>query len=160
MNKALFLDRDGVLNRELGRYTFRPEEFEILPEVAPALKLARKKGYMLIVISNQGGIARGEFTKGDVEACHKKLTDHLLSNGIRLDDIYYCPHHDGIGKCLCRKPGSLMLEKALARFSIDSSSSYFIGDSQRDQLAAISAGVNPIAVQSNEGILKFVQQLP
>jgi len=160
MKKALFLDRDGVLNREVGDYTYRTDDFNVLPDVTSALKLAKKKGYMLIVISNQGGIAKGLFEHEDVEAVHAKLEDVLSKADIELDQIYYCPHHDLVGKCLCRKPDSLMLEKAMARFDIDANDSVFIGDSQRDVDAASKAGVQGVLIDSNSGILNIVQALP
>ncbi|MDP6908613.1 MAG: HAD family hydrolase [Flavobacteriales bacterium] len=159
MKKALFLDRDGVLNREVGDYTFRVDDFEILPDVIPALKLAKEKGYLLIVISNQGGIARKIFTHDDVRSVHGKLLQTLEDTGIELQEIFYCPHHDMVGKCLCRKPDSLMLEKAIARFNIDRTNSVFIGDSQRDVDAALKVGVKGFLINSNQGFLKIVEDL-
>lgn len=159
MNKALFLDRDGVLNRERGTYTYSIPDFEVLPDVAQALLLARQKGYMLIVISNQGGIAKGLFDKKRVEKLHAMLKKHLATHGVLLDEIYYCPHHNEISKCICRKPESLMLEKAIARFSIDVKKSVMIGDSKRDVEAAKKAGVRGVLIPSNSGILSVVQGL-
>lgn len=159
MKKALFLDRDGVLNVERGEYTYLLEDFEILPDVLESLKLASIKGYVLIVISNQGGIAKGVYSHKNVELVHQKLIDSLASEGVLLDEIYYCPHHDEVGKCLCRKPNSLMLEKAIARFNISASDSVFIGDSERDILAAEKVGVNGILIASNSGILEIVKGL-
>ncbi|MCB9186568.1 MAG: HAD family hydrolase [Flavobacteriales bacterium] len=159
MKKALFLDRDGVLNVERGEYTYLLEDFEILPDVLESLKLATVKGYVLIVISNQGGIAKGVYSHKNVELVHQKLIDNLASEGVLLDEIYYCPHHDEVGKCLCRKPNSLMLEKAIARFNISASDSVFIGDSERDILAAEKVGVNGILIASNSGILEIVKGL-
>ncbi|MFT4544361.1 MAG: D-glycero-D-manno-heptose 1,7-bisphosphate phosphatase [Bacteroidia bacterium] len=159
MRKALFLDRDGVLNRERGDYTYCVEDFEILPDVSEALTLARQKGYMLIVISNQGGIAKGIFTEERVELLHKMLCQHLAKGGIKFDEIYYCQHHNEIGKCICRKPNSLMLEKAIARFDINTEESVMIGDSQRDVDAASKAGVKGFLIESNTGILNIVKGL-
>ncbi len=159
MDKALFLDRDGVLNRERGTYTFDLENFEVLPEVPAALKLAQVKGYKLIVISNQGGIAKGIFTQQRVEELHAKLIATLAENSVSLVEIYYCPHHDEVGKCICRKPDSQMLEKAIAKFGIDATKSVMIGDSQRDVDAAKKAGVNGILISSNDGILEIVKAL-
>lgn len=159
MNKALFLDRDGVINRERGTYTHALENFEILPEVADALKLARSNGFLLIVISNQGGIAKGIYSKEQVELLHDHLQAELEDSGVHLDEIYYCPHHNAVGKCLCRKPGSLMLEKAIARFNINPLKSVLIGDNQRDIDAAVNAGVRGILVESNSGILNEIRAL-
>ena len=159
MNKALFLDRDGVLNRERGDYTYSIEDFEILPEVIPALKLAREKGYLLIVISNQGGVAKGIFTVERVEVLHAILNSELAENALYFDEIYYCQHHDEVGKCLCRKPRSLMLEKAIARFKIKPSLSVMIGDSPRDVEAATNAGIRGVLINSNDGILNIVEAL-
>lgn len=160
MKKALFLDRDGVLNRERGDYTYTLEDFEVLSEVPAALKVAADKGYLLIVISNQGGIAKGIFTQQRVEELHSKLFSVLNEEGVTLDEIYYCPHHDQVGKCLCRKPEPLMLQKAIARFGIDPSASVMIGDSLRDVQAAEAAGVRGIQIEPNSGILRICQELP
>lgn len=159
MNKALFLDRDGVLNRERGDYTYSVEDFEVLPDVAESLQLARDRGYLLIVISNQGGVAKGIFTQKRVEVLHDMLCNELAKDGVSFDEVYYCTHHDDIGKCICRKPDSGMLEKAIARFDIDVSQSVMIGDSARDVTAAEKAGVQGILIESNSGILEIVSQL-
>lgn len=160
MNKALFLDRDGVLNRERGEYTFRLDDFEILPDVAAALSIARSKGYLLIVISNQGGIAKGLYSKEQVEVLHQKLAEELFASGVVLDEVYYCPHHGEVGKCLCRKPEPLLLQKAVSRFQIDVSKSVMIGDSSRDVEAAEAVGVKGVQIVSNSGILEICRQLP
>tara|TARA_R110000868_G_scaffold63012_2_gene190069 strand:- start:43 stop:525 length:483 start_codon:yes stop_codon:yes gene_type:complete len=159
MKKALFLDRDGVLNRERGDYTFSIEDFEVLPDVSQALKLAQEKGYLLIVISNQGGISKGLFNQKRVEKLHGMMCEELATKGIHFDEIYYCQHHNEIGKCICRKPDSLMLEKAIARFNIDVDKSVMIGDSQRDVDAASKVGVRRILIDSNSGILNIIQDL-
>lgn len=159
MKKALFLDRDGVLNRERGDYTYSINDFAVLPDVAEALQLAREKGFLLIVISNQGGIAKGIFTQERVEVLHKMLSDELAKSGVQFDEVYYCPHHSDVAKCICRKPDSVMLEKAIARFGIDVTKSVMIGDSQRDIEAAKKAGVTGVLIESNSGILEIVRSL-
>lgn len=159
MKKALFLDRDGVLNRERGDYTYSVEDFDVLPDVSAAIKLARQKGYLIIVISNQGGIAKGLFDENRVDMLHQMMSDKLQKNGVSFDEIYYCQHHNEVGKCICRKPNSLMLEKAIARFDIDVEKSVMIGDSQRDVDAASKVGVQGFLIESNSGILKIVQGL-
>ncbi len=159
MNKAVFLDRDGVINQERGHYTFGLDEFVINERLIDALKAFVDKGFMLIVITNQGGIAKGLYTHRDVEILHQYLTKVLTENGIPLTEIYYCPHHPDTGKCLCRKPDSLMLEKAIARFDIDASKSYFIGDNERDIIAGKAAGVKTILIESNTPLTTIINQV-
>lgn len=159
MNKALFLDRDGVLNRERGAYTFKKQDFEVLSSVAQAIRSANDKGYLVIVVSNQGGIAKGLYTKNEVLELHQLLLDDIAGSGAEITAYYFCPHHDEIGKCLCRKPGSLLLEKAMARFNVHAGSSFFIGDSERDMEAARAVGVEGILVESNGNLLKVVEQI-
>jgi D-glycero-D-manno-heptose 1,7-bisphosphate phosphatase len=158
-NKAIFLDRDGVINRERGDYTWRPEDFSINEGVANAIRLAREAGYMVIVISNQGGIGRGIFTSSDVEYLHDFMTKSLAAKGAPIDEVYYCPHHESTGKCLCRKPGSLMLEKALARFSLDADKCWFVGDSQRDVDAGTRAGIPSIKIIPNSSLEVVLEQI-
>ena len=157
MNKAVFLDRDGVINRERNDYTFRMEDFEILPDVFEALKLLQKTGYLLIIISNQSGIGRGLFKIEDTEKMHAYLLGELKKQGIHIEEIYYCVHHPETGSCLCRKPDSLNVEKALARFDIDPVLSYFIGDKERDILAGEKAGVKGILMESNSSLVEAIQ---
>lgn len=151
-NKALFLDRDGVLNKERGTYTFKVEDFEILPSVSSTLKYAQDLGYLLIVITNQGGIAREIYSHNDVKKVHHYLADQLSNDDIQLTDIFYSPHHDAVGKSLDRKPNSLMLEKAIAIHNIDPKQSFMIGDSERDIVAAKNVGVPGFLIQPNESI--------
>lgn len=157
MNKAVFLDRDGVINTERG-YTHRIEDFVILPDLIENLKLYLQKGYLLIVVSNQSGIAKGLYTQADVELIHSFLTNELVKEGIHLSEIYYCVHHPDVSRCICRKPDSLFVEKALARFNIDPSRSYFIGDKERDVEAAAKAGVKGILIESNSA-LKLISHI-
>src|SRR2546422_852755 len=141
MNKAIFLDRDGIINKEYNRgYTYTVDKFIINDDVIEAIKSYRDKGYLLILITNQSGIAKDIYTHDDVAATHNYMENVFGENGVSLDAIYYCPHHpDFDSHCLCRKPDSLLLEKAMARFNIDPSQSYFIGDAERDYKAGIKA---------------------
>ncbi len=159
MNKAVFLDRDGVVNRELGHYCERVEDFEILEDVGKAIKTLKDAGFIVIIISNQGGIAKGLYTESDLEAMHAKLHEYLAGYDTQVDDIYYCPHHDSVCKCLCRKPKGLMIEKAMAEHNIDPKMSLMIGDGKRDIEAAANAGIEGILIESNSGILNICKQI-
>ncbi len=154
--KALFLDRDGVINHDPGDYTKSLAEFEVLPGVVETLKSWHLKSYLLIVITNQGGLDKQLYHRDEVEAMHQYLQGLCIASGFRITDFYYCPHHpDFSGKCLCRKPGSLMIEKALHTYRIDPSQSLMIGDRERDVIAANSAGVKGIQIQTNAAIPKW-----
>ena len=153
MNKAVFLDRDGVLNKELGDYVCRFEDFKVLEHNFTALKELQDRGYLLIVITNQGGLAKGWYSADVLDQMHTQLITTYAEQGVLISEVYYCNHHPEYnGKCLCRKPGSLMLEKALARFGIDASQSYFIGDRERDVIAGQAAGVTGILIDSDQPI--------
>jgi D-glycero-D-manno-heptose 1,7-bisphosphate phosphatase len=158
MKKAVFLDRDGVINVERG-YTHRLEDFVILPDLIEVLQLLQKKGYLLIVVSNQSGIGKGLYKQSDVEVLHKYMTEEFTKNGISLSEIYYCVHHPDTGQCICRKPNSLFVEKGLARFDIDPKRSYFIGDKERDIQAAEKAGVKGILIESNISLKTILDQI-
>ena len=159
MNKAVFLDRDGVVNRELGHYCERHEDFEILEDVGEAVKVLKDAGFLVIVISNQGGIAKGLYSEADVNEMHKKLCQCVSEHGATIDDFYFCPHHDSVSRCLCRKPNSLMIEKAMAVYDINPSKSYMIGDGERDIEAAEHAGIRGILIEPNSGILEICKQI-
>lgn len=149
MNRAVFLDRDGVLNHDPGDYTCSLEEFEVLPEVISNLKLLNAAGWKLIVITNQGGIAKGRYNAREVQAMHDYLQGLCILEGFRIDDFYFCPHHPDFSACLCRKPGSLMIEKALAKHQLSAALSVMIGDKERDIIAAAGAGVRGKLISTN-----------
>lgn len=152
-NKAVFLDRDGVLNQEIGDYVCKTEDFKVLEHNFEPLKELQQRGYVLIVITNQGGLAKGWYSEETLSRMHSHLRKTYEENGIHLTEIYYCNHHPEYnGKCLCRKPGSVMLEKAIARFEIDAPQSYFIGDRERDVLAGEAAGVKGILIDPDQPI--------
>lgn len=143
MNKCVFLDRDGVLNVERGDYTYRLEDFQIIDGVKEALIILKNAGFYLVIITNQGGIAKGIYSKDDYMKCH----DYLMkeTNEI-IDDMFYSPYHPDFTESLSRKPDSLMLERAIAKYNIDTSKSWMIGDSDRDIEAANKLGVKGIRV--------------
>lgn len=153
MQKAVFLDRDGVLNNEESNYyIFRTEDFFLNEGIGEALRELRDRGYIFIVITNQGGISKGYYTHKDVQNVHSKLQRLLRKEKIELAEIYYCPHHNDNENCLCRKPKSISIEKALARFDIDPKNSYFVGDRDTDMEAATKAGLQRIKVESNQNM--------
>ncbi|MDQ4139219.1 MAG: HAD family hydrolase [Bacteroidota bacterium] len=141
--KCVFLDRDGVLNVERGDYTYLPEDFILEDKVPEALALLKQSGFLLVVVTNQGGLAKGLFTRSQMEACHQKL---LQSCQNLIDAIYYAPSHPAVSASLSRKPDSLMLEKAIARFNISPTDSWLVGDQLRDMQAAEKVGINGILV--------------
>ncbi|MFZ4784822.1 MAG: D-glycero-alpha-D-manno-heptose-1,7-bisphosphate 7-phosphatase [Flavobacteriales bacterium] len=159
MNKALFLDRDGVINHDPGDYTFSAEEFIILPTVIDALKLAQDKGYKIIIITNQGGIAKGLYTHETVHEIHEKLYRACEEKDIHITAIYYSPDHPEMSNSLSRKPESLMMERAIARYEVDVQQSVMIGDRDRDIECAAKVGVRGIKVPTNADLLDFVKTL-
>ena len=156
MNKVVFLDRDGVINIERGEYTWKIEDFKLTVGLVSFLKEVQQKGFLTIIISNQGCIGKGVCTMEDVDKAHQYLKDELRRSNIELTDLYYCPHHPNSGKCLCRKPGSVMLEKAIARYQVDVSKSYFIGDTERDMEAGNKVGLHTIKVTPNDDLTEYL----
>lgn len=154
MKKIVFLDRDGVINKEMGNYVYTIDAFEFNPSVFPFLKSLQDRGYSFIVITNQGGISKGIYQKEDVYKLHKYMQEELEKRGIELLDIFFCPHHDTVERCLCRKPNSLMIEKGLAKYNFSASKAYMIGDSERDYQAAKNAGVKGIKIEPNTNLMK------
>src|SRR3954469_8114377 len=147
--KAIFLDRDGVLIRERGDYTWLLEDMHINDGVVEGLQKFQRDGYLLIVISNQSGISKGLYTKQDADYLHLHLERFFTNNNIHITEFYYCPHHPTISNCICRKPDSQLLEKAIARYNIDPKQSWFIGDADRDIEAGKKAGVNTFKIDVN-----------
>ncbi len=156
MNKAVFLDRDGIVNVERGEYTWRIVDFQFTIGLIDFIREVQFKKYLVIIISNQGGVGKGLFSINDVDLLHKHLIDRLAENNLVLTDIYYCPHHPDFGRCLCRKPEPLLLEKAISRYNIDVEKSYFIGDSQRDVDAGKKVDVNTILVHPNSDLRDYL----
>lgn len=153
-NKCIFLDRDGVLNKDFVDYAYTLEKFIILPGVPEALSKLHDAGYLLIVITNQSGIAKGIYTRQEMEKCHEFLHE---KTGHLIDHIYFSPWHPNFSESLTRKPGSLMFEKAIAKFDVDVSRSWMIGDKKRDLVPAIKLGISTIQVDGHDdGIADFV----
>ena len=142
--KCIFLDRDGVLNEDCPDYLYELEKLVIPEGVVEALQALKKAGYLLIVITNQAGIAKGLYTAENVYAIHEAMQQ---ASGNALDDLYFSPYHPNVsGVSLSRKPGSLMLEKAIAKYNIDVNQSWMIGDRDRDMEAGKNAGVRTIQI--------------
>ena len=143
MNKCVFLDRDGVLNKDNPKYTYKVEAFEILPGVIEATRLLKSAGFLLIVVTNQSGIAKGIYTQAQMEDCHRYFQQ---MSGNSIDHFYFSPDHPSISESLSRKPGTLMFEKAIARFSIDITKSWMVGDRGRDIIPARKLGIKTIQI--------------
>ncbi|MFH1422784.1 MAG: HAD-IIIA family hydrolase [Planctomycetota bacterium] len=155
-NKAVFLDRDGTIIRDKN-YLSSPEDTELYSGVTEALKLLKSAGFLLIVCTNQSGMARGLFSEEDYYAVEKRLGKLLAAHGVVIDKTYCCPHlPDGTVKryavkCRCRKPEKGMFLAAQKEFNIDFKSSYAIGDSPRDLIPAKELGAATILVLTGKG---------
>ena len=169
--KAIFLDRDGTINKMVGFVT-KPEQFELIEGAAEAIKTINKSGYLAIVVTNQPVIARGDCTFEELQTIHDKMETELGKVGAFVDAIYVCPHHTDKGfegerpeykcNCDCRKPKPGLLLKAAKDFNIDLSESYMIGDSHRDVEAGENAGVKKsIKVEENKknGLLETIKEI-
>lgn len=169
--KAIFLDRDGTINKMVGFVT-KSEQFELIEGAAEAIKTINKSGYLAIVVTNQPVIARGDCTFEELQTIHDKMETELGKVGAFVDAIYVCPHHTDKGfegerteykcNCDCRKPKPGLLLQAAKDFNIDLSESYMIGDSHRDVDAGENAGVKKsIKVEENKenGLFETVKQL-
>ena len=156
--KAIFLDRDGTLNKYVG-FLKNIDDFELLPGVSEAIKKINESGYLAIVITNQPVVARGEVTFEELEKIHNKMETLLGNDGAYIDSIYYCPHHPDKGfdgevkelkiECNCRKPKPGLIYKAMQDFNIDLSESWMIGDTEVDQKLAENAGLKYKLVDEN-----------
>lgn len=143
MNKCVFLDRDGVLNVDNPKYTYLTTAFHIIPGVPEALYRLKEAGYLLIVVTNQSGIARNIYTQRQMELCHIYMQDaceHVI------DHFYFSPYHETVTNSLTKKPASLLFEKAIAKFSIDVKKSWMIGDRSRDLVPAKKLGIKTIQI--------------
>jgi len=157
--RAIFLDRDGTINKYVG-FLRNIDEFELLPGVAEAVRLVNASGYLAIVVTNQPVIARGEVTVEQLQLIHNKMETQLGAEGAYLDAVYYCPHHPHHGypgeikalkiDCDCRKPKPGMLFKAAENYNIDLSQSWIIGDSESDVKAGKAAGCRTVLVGTEE----------
>lgn len=159
-NKAVFFDRDGTINSDEGHYyIYRKEDFVFNPGVLEGMKRLADAGYMLIVVTNQGGVAKGLYTEADVEIVNGYMSNMLLEHGIEISRTYYCPHHDSVSPCTCRKPQPGMLVKAIQELNISAEDSFMIGDSNRDIEAAFAAGVTGIKIKKNSDITSAVDRI-
>ena len=159
IQKAMFLDRDGTINKYVG-FLRNIDEFELIPDVSEAIKKINNSGYLAIVVTNQPVIARGEVTVPELHLIHNKMETLLGAEGAYLDAIYYCPHHPHKGyegeipelkiDCDCRKPKPGMLLKAAEDFKIDLSVSWMIGDGENDIKAGKAAGCNTALIGDGE----------
>ena len=141
LRPALFLDRDGTINRHVG-YLDRPEQIELLPGVGAAIRRLNQAGVLAVVVTNQAVIARGQCSEADLEQIHERLRELLGQHGAHLDAIYHCPHHPDRGQpgevaelkivCRCRKPEPGMIEAALRDLPIDPNRCAVVGDTARD----------------------------
>ena len=156
MKKAIFLDRDGTINVEKD-YIYKSEDLVFEEGTIDALKTFKNLGYILIVVSNQSGIARGYFTEEDLNIFNNNMNEILKKNGIEITEFYCCPHHpDGIGEykkvCECRKPNNKMIEDAIKKYNIDREKSYMIGDKTSDIGAGIKSNLKTVLVKTGYGL--------
>ncbi|MEJ6468761.1 D-glycero-beta-D-manno-heptose 1,7-bisphosphate 7-phosphatase [Fusobacterium nucleatum] len=156
MKKAIFLDRDGTINVEKD-YIYKSEDLVFEEGSIEALKTFKNLGYILIVVSNQSGIARGYFTEADLNIFNNNMNEILKKNGVEITEFYCCPHHpDGIGKykkvCECRKPNNKMIEDAIKKYNIDREKSYMIGDKISDIGAGLKSNLKTVLVKTGYGL--------
>ena len=156
--KTVFLDRDGVINKERNDYVKSISELEIFPDVAKNIELLKNAGFLVVVITNQSAINRGLITHEMVNQIHVSIQNYLKANGTCVDGFFYCPHKPD-ENCNCRKPKSGLLHQAILELNIDLNSSWMIGDSNSDIEAAISIGCKAIKIDNNFSLDNAVDKI-
>lgn len=156
---ALFLDRDGTINVDVD-FLSNPDDLQLLPRSARAIREANELGIPVFIITNQSGIARGILSERELETVHQRLKEKLADEGAAIDKIYYCPHHPDIGMppyrktCTCRKPKTGMLRQAAREFGINLGTSYMVGDRCVDMIAGHSANCGTVLVLTGYGTME------
>jgi D-glycero-D-manno-heptose 1,7-bisphosphate phosphatase len=147
---AAFLDRDGTIIEDPG-FLDDPDQVQLIPDAASAIRRLNEAGWAVVVITNQSGIARGYFTEADYEAVQARVDELLSRQGARIDAHYHCPHHPSISSCECRKPGLKHYLHAIGRFGIDPAKSWCVGDRLSDVTPAVRLGAHGLLVRTGEG---------
>ena len=165
MKKAIFLDRDGTIIADKG-FVHKKEDLELLAGAVEAIKLANRHGFLVVVVTNQSGVARGLFTEEDVKAFNAQLAQVLAGQGTKIDAFYYCPHHPQAPlptyrkECDCRKPAPGLILRAARELGIDLSRSWTVGDNPRDVEAGKQAGCSTILLgEEAKDLLEAVQAI-
>ena len=143
MDKCVFFDRDGILNKEIGSYVWKIDDFTVEEGILPLLNFLKEKKIGRIVITNQAGIAKGLYTHSDVKKLHAHFQQ--ISDDV-IDAFYYSPYHPNYSESLSRKPGSLLFEKSLSKFGLDPGKCWMIGDRERDLIPAGQLGIKTIRI--------------
>jgi histidinol-phosphate phosphatase family protein len=147
--RAIFLDRDGTINEEVN-YLGRVEDLRWIARAAQAIRLLRDHGWLVVLVTNQSGVGRGYFTEQAVAAIHRQLAADLAAAGTALDGVYCCPHHPA-ANCACRKPKTLLFERAARDLNIDLAASYAVGDKISDLLPGQRLGSRTVLVLTGHG---------
>lgn len=158
LNKTVFLDRDGVINKKRDDYVKNINEFVMLGDSSKAIKLLNDENYLVIVITNQSAINRGLLTHEELSEIHKVMSQELEKNNARVDAIYYCPHRPD-ENCQCRKPRTELIERAVREHSVSIDQSWFVGDSESDIMAAKNIGLRSILMKENGSLLDAVSRI-
>ena len=158
MNKAVFLDRDGVINRRIERYLTSVEKLELLPNVENWLKLLSEHGFQLFVITNQSMIGRGISTIERLEEIHNLIQNKFKNMNFKIEKFYFCPHKPEDG-CFCRKPKPGLIMDALTEYSINIKNSWIIGDEDTDIILGQNVGCNAIKIETNSDLKEAVFQI-
>jgi len=157
MNRAVFLDRDGVITQEPPYYAHKLSELALLPKSADAIRLLNENGFLVVVACNQAGIAHGYYREEDAISFNQAMKDNLAREGARIDAVYYCPHHPQARieryrvNCNCRKPEPGMLTRAGKELNLDLKQSFMVGDKLSDIEAGKRAGCKTIMVRTGQG---------
>lgn len=163
MRPAIFFDRDGTLNEEVG-YAGRPEQFHIFAYAAAAVRAVNEAGWAAVLVTNQAGVARGYYAEAAIHELHTILRANLAAGGAHLDAVYYCPHHpEGVvagyaGVCTCRKPAPGMLRQAERELDLDLTRSWVIGDRYHDVDLAHAVGARAVLVRTGYGETQLLEK--
>jgi len=158
LRKAVFLDRDGIVNRERSDYVKTLDELEIFTNVADCVKILKKGGFLVVIVTNQSAVNRGKITHEQLSEIHNAIQNYFRKNETNVDGFYYCPHRPD-ENCNCRKPKPGLLLKAARELNIDLKSSWFIGNNDSDIQAGSSVGCKSIKVVEQDELFLAIQKI-